>query len=369
MTQEVFSSGERFRGYVVERPIGRGGIGSIYLVRECQSDKRFALKILDPKVAESSPEYVKRFVREATIARKMQHPNLVAVRDSGYDKAKNVHFIVMDYVSGCTLRLAIAMGGAMPQNEALRVVICVALALAQGEQFGLVHRDIKPENIMIARDGSIKLVDLGVAKITGADSLMTMANTVLGTPSYISPEQACDSSSVDFRADIYSLGVIFFEMLSGRRPYECKNQSETLKFLMSSEPIPDIRTFVPDVSAKLSLLLKMMCEKNPAKRIASASVLLDALKRFGYDISPATTTVSSYSTPDGDKEFNYSEFSNVQRNDTLSFETQDEEIRSFINKRKRKKALNRCIAIAMSLLLMTALATMLLVVIARWTIP
>ena len=354
--KEVFSPGELFRGYKVERLIGRGGLGSIYLVRKCQSGTRYALKILDPMVASASPEYVKRFVREANIARKIQHPNLVAVHDSGYDKAKDVHFLVMDYVDGCTLRLALAMGGAMSQDEALRIVVCVASALVQGEQYGVVHRDIKPENIMIARDGSVKLLDLGVAKMTGADSLKTMAKTVFGTPNYISPEQARDSSSVDSRADIYSLGVVFFEMLSGRRPYECQNQADAIKFLNSPDSIPDIRTFAPDVNAKLALLLKMMCEKDRAKRIASASVFLDAVKRFGFDINLASTAAGGMLSLDDDVEFDYSAISRIQANETLSFETQDEEIRSFVDKMKHKKRLHRYVALVTALLLVAAIA-------------
>ncbi len=349
--KEVFSPGERFRGYMVKRPIGHGGMGSVYLVEERQSGVLYALKILNPTVVKANPEYVKRFLREANIARKIHHPNLVAVHDSGYDKARDVHFLVMDYVSGYTLRLAIAMGGAMAQDEALKIVVCVATALAQGEQYGVVHRDIKPENIMIARDGSVKLVDLGVAKITGTDSLRTMANTVFGTPSYISPEQARDSSSVDFRADIYSLGIVLFEMLSGRLPYVCQDQAEAVKFLNSPEPIPDIRTFAPGVSTKLSLLLKMMCEKDPSKRISSATALLEALKRFGYDINPATAFLSGKPFLEDDESFSYAAFSNAPVNDTLSFETRDEEIRGFVDKMKRRKARRRRFAWTMVILL------------------
>ena len=216
----LFQAGDFFRGYVIEKPIGEGGLGMVYLVRHRVLDTPFALKILNPKVAAQKPEYVKRFVREAKLASKIRHPNLVTVHDAGHDEDRGIYYLVMDYVQGSTLRQAIALGGGMTDKEAVRIISCVASALDAAQGFGLVHRDIKPENIMLMQDGTVKLIDLGVAKATRAiDSLKTMEKTVFGTPAYMSPEQAMDSSSVDVRSDIYSLGVVFFEMLCGRSPY------------------------------------------------------------------------------------------------------------------------------------------------------
>ena len=210
MTDEIFQTGENFRGYVIEKLLGKGGLGAVYLARHELMDQQFAIKILYPNVAREKPEYVRRFVREARIAAKISHPNLVSVHNVGYDNIKDVYFLVMDYVDGSDLRTAIAMGGAMDPREALRIVSSVAKALAAGEPYGIVHRDIKPENIMLTQDGHVKLVDLGVAKASGTDSLKTMAKTVFGTPNYISPEQAMNKEPIDERSDLYSVGVLMY---------------------------------------------------------------------------------------------------------------------------------------------------------------
>ena len=180
------TEGERFRGYVVERLLGSGGYGAVYLVRHEVMDTPFALKVLDPEVVANKPEYVKRFVREAKLASRLRHPSLVAVHDAGYDNERGLYYIVMDYVQGSTLREAIALEGTMDEREAVRIIGNVASALDAAGALGMVHRDIKPENIILTPDGSVKLIDLGVAKAgCEIDSVRTMANTVFGTPGYM----------------------------------------------------------------------------------------------------------------------------------------------------------------------------------------
>ena len=355
--EEIFSENENFRGYRIERLIGRGGLGAVYLAQHITLDGYFALKILDPETADEKPEYVKRFVREAKIASKIRHPNLVQVHDAGFDEAKGVYFIVMDYVSGSDLRTAIAMGGAMEPKEAVQIIAAVASALAAGEPFGMVHRDIKPENIMLAEDGSVKLVDLGVAKAKNTDSLVTISNTVFGTPNYISPEQAQDSSAVDARADVYSLGIVLYELLCGRRPYNCNSPSDVIAKLLSPEELPDIRTFKADVPQKLAVLLQLMCAKSPEKRIASASALLDVLKRFGYDTpSVKQTSVGLLASPKPQEQpVDYAEIAKTPANDTLSFETRDEEISKFVKRLKARRRIKR-IALAAAIALLAVAA-------------
>ncbi|MBQ6137754.1 MAG: serine/threonine protein kinase, partial [Kiritimatiellae bacterium] len=242
----VFMPGETFLGYTIERLLGEGGLGSVWLARHGMLDTLYAVKVLDRDVAKAKPEYVKRFVREAKLASKIHHPNLVAVHDAGYDDGRDVYYLVMDYVRGDTLRLALALGGPRPEGEAVEIILQIAGVLETSQQYGLVHRDLKPENIMVTPDGTVRLLDLGVAKVSNnMDSLRTMAASVFGTPSYIAPEQAVDSSTVDPRADVYSLGVILFELLSGRRPYDGKTPTDVLRQLLDSSPIPDVRDFAP----------------------------------------------------------------------------------------------------------------------------
>jgi len=353
--------GAKFLDYDVVSLLGKGGMSEVYLVRK--ADKCYALKMLLPDLARANPEFVKRFEREARIAIRLRHPNLVAVHDVGYDKEFGRHYLVMDYVDGYDLRSAIALGGAMEPKEAVDVVLAVASVLEAGECLGLVHRDIKPENIMVESDGTVKLLDLGVAKARGTDSLNTMQRTVFGTPNYISPEQAQDASKVDSRADVYSLGVVFYEMLSGKRPYECDKPGEVLAKLLSPEELPDVREKNPAVPEKLAAVLRLMLAKDPSKRIESASKLIAVLKSLGYDASerPARKP-GPVNTVQPD--FRYSSYSSAEANHTLSFETKDKEIQSFVaslKARRRNERILRWTAILLTALLVAVVVAKLVI--------
>lgn len=359
---DILTAGDNFRGYVVERLLGKGGLCEVYLVKHEMLDKCFALKVLSPNVASVNPEFVTRFVREAKIAAKIRHPNLVQVYDVGYDSARGLYFIVMDYINGWSLRMSVGMGGALKPDEAVRIVAAVAGALAAGEPFGVVHRDIKPENIMLENSGAVKLVDLGIAKAKGADSLVTMSHSVLGTPGYISPEQAQDASSVDFRADVYSLGIVFFELLCGRRPYASDKPKALMEFLTSDEPVMDVREINPSVPSKLSMIVKMMCAKKSSERLASASVVLDTLKRFGYakqvdgEDAPSTSQTAGQA---GSGDFDYRAYETKATVKTLSMDASEPDVQEFIKGLKRKRKLKKFLTVAAFVALAAALAALL----------
>lgn len=322
--------GDRFGNWIIERTLDKGGMGMVYLAYNPDLGKteKVALKVLDPAVAEKSAEFVKRFYQEASIVFKTHCPNLVAIHDAGRDAASGFYYIVMEYLGGGTLRDRMRSQGPISWREALSIIRPVALALAAVAKRKSVHRDIKPENIMFTADGEVKLADFGIAKAAQDDSnemLKTLPAQVFGTPAYMSPEQVKDASSVDARADIWSLGVVLFEMLAGARPYPAKNIVEVTGFLLSSKPFPDVRTFktpvahVPvrlptavtmatqptmvtqaissdtmpacpteaagpssrgttlDVPDAVSDLISRMCEKELAKRIATCEDVVSAI--------------------------------------------------------------------------------------------
>lgn len=363
MVEDVLKSGDKFRNYIIVRLLGKGGLGCVYLARHEMLDAYYALKVLSPQVAEESPQYMKRFVREARIATKIRHPNLVAVHDVGFDEKTGVYFLVMDYIQGNSLRLAIAMGGAMHHKEAVRIAAEVASALAAGAAFGIVHRDIKPENIMLEPDGKVRLIDLGVAKIVGADSIKTTTQTVFGTPDYISPEQAVDSSSVDARADIYSLGIVLFEMLCGKRPYEDESPSAVLKSLLSPKPIPDVRILNPKVPQKLAMLLQLMCAKDPANRIASSEALLETLGKFGYDVPNVDGSVYSQPVEERTQEIDFASLASGtvvrQETDEAQFDENDQIVSEFLESRRarhRRRKMRIAAVVVLILAIVAALA-------------
>ena len=347
---EIFRSGDKFRGYVVERLLGNGSLGAVYLVRHEVLDTVYALKALFPDVAKENADYVKRFLREAKIATRIRHPNLVAVYDCGYDEPRGLYYIVMDYVSGGDLRQALAFAGRFAPDRAVEVVLQVASALDAAQEYHVVHRDIKPENIMIQPDGTVKLVDLGIAKADGLrDSLCTEAESVFGTPAYVAPEQAVDASAVDVRADIYSLGVVLFEMIAGRVPYDGPNAPQILVQTLSTEPFPDIRDINPDVKPELAIIIRRMCVKERDRRIASPAALIEEFKKIGYRPKDTPTPGVKYghradSAPTVvsmrallEKGANTA----VVDGDPLAFETQDVEIQDFVDRLKRRKRMRK----------------------------
>ena len=364
-SRALFEEGEEFQGYVIERLLGKGGLGSVWLARHKMLDTLFAIKVLDPEVAEEQSEYVKRFVREAKLATKIRHPNLVAVHGAGFDEAKGVYFLVMDYVKGDTLRSTIAFGGVQDEKEAVRIILQVADVLAAAQRFGMVHRDLKPENIMLTQDGTAKLLDLGVAKISGGiDSLKTTAKTVFGTPAYISPEQAIDSSTVDSRADVYSLGIILFELLSGRRPYTGTTPTEVLQQLLDNSPIPDVRTFNDKVSPKVSAVLSLMCAKRAEDRMATPRDVIVAFARLGYALQQSGETEFAAEEDKASSGMVQDLIPDVSAQkqkpgDDFRLDTQDAEIRDFVSglrKKRRRQTVTWLVFAASIIFFLAALA-------------
>ena len=349
--EEVFRNGEKFRGYVVERLLGNGSLGAVYLVRHEILDTIYAMKVLFPEVAKENSDYVKRFLREAKIATRIRHPNLVAVHDCGYDEERGLYYLVMDYISGGDLRQALAFAGRFAPDRAVEVVLQVASALDAAQKYRVVHRDIKPENIMIQPDGLVKLVDLGIAKADDIkDSLCTEAESVFGTPAYVAPEQAIDASVVDVRADIYSLGVVLFEMIAGKVPFDGPNAPQILVQTLSSDPFPDIRDINPDVSPQLAVIIRRMCVKEPDRRIPTPAALIKEFEKIGYrlkglqaaaDVKFAHQADSAPTLVSMRSLIGKGEEASRGREETLSFETQDVEIQDFVNRVKRRKKLKK----------------------------
>ena len=357
---------------MVERLLGNGSLGAVYLVRHEVLDTVYALKALFPEVAKENEDYVKRFLREAKIATRIRHPNLVAVHDCGYDEARGLYYIAMDCVSGGDLRQALAFAGRFAPDRAVEVVLQVASALDAAQEYHVVHRDIKPENIMIQPDGTVKLVDLGIAKADGLrDSLCTEAESVFGTPAYVAPEQALDASAVDVRADIYSLGVVLFEMIAGRVPYEGPNAPQILVQTLSSDPFPDIRDMNPDVPPALAIVIRRMCVKECDRRIATPAALIAEFAKVGYRLKDR---------PSGNVKFNrraesaptvVSMRSLIEKGanaadssvDPLAFETEDVEIQDFVNRLKRRKRMRRMASWAV-----TAAAVLLALLFFAWIV-
>jgi len=345
--RDIFAPGEKFRGYVVERLLGKGGLGAVYLVRHEMLDTLFALKVLYPDVALENDSYVKRFLREAKIATRIRHPNLVAVHDCGYDEPRGLYYLVMDYVSGGDLRQAIAFAGRFEPDRSVEVIMQIASALEAAQKFRVVHRDIKPENIMIQPDGLVKLVDLGIAKSDDInESLNTRTESVFGTPAYVAPEQALDPADVDTRADIYSLGVVLFEMIAGKPPYDGPNAPEILAQTLSEEPFPDIRDFNADVNPLLAVLIRRMCVKERDRRIPDPTALLAEFAKLGYRLDRTANAHVQYAQAAETAPTVLSVKSVLDKlpadaNNTLSFDTDDAEIKKFVSTLKRRKALRR----------------------------
>ena len=284
--------GTRLGRYTVTSLLGTGGMGEVYLAQDTTLRRRVAIKLLPGQFARDDARRG-RFEREAHTASSLNHPNILTIHEIGEEAGR--HFIAMEYVDGESLRRHLA-GTRMETREALDVAQQVAAALAAAHEAGIVHRDIKPENIMIRRDGLVKVLDFGLAKltdhrdpaataapgieVTGPVDDHTAPGVVMGTASYMSPEQA-RGLPVDARTDTWSLGVVLYEMVAGRRPFEGATTTDILAVILHREP-PSLLLLRPDVPAELERIVEKALAKEREERYYSARDFAVDLKRLNH---------------------------------------------------------------------------------------
>jgi serine/threonine protein kinase len=281
--------------YLIEQLIKRGGMGAVYRGKHVLMDKTVAIKVLRPSLA-GDDVIVARFSREAKAASRISHPHAVTVTDFG-EAESGVVFLVMEYLDGRTLKDIIRSEGPMPLRRAVEITRQVSGALDAAHQQGVVHRDLKSDNIMLSQTNGgdwAKVLDFGIAKIQqpeGArDHDITAPNLVIGTPQYMSPEQCSQTGPIDARSDVYSLGVIIYEMLSGRVPFT--GESPTVIMMKQvQDPPPSILDARPDLPASVDRLIERALAKQPADRFQTAGELAAVLSKAADEIGAQASAV------------------------------------------------------------------------------
>ena len=280
MNDELLTVGAAFRGYRVLRRIGVGGTGEVYLARHETMGVDHAVKVIDRRQVEGDAEFQTRFFREVRIAARLRHPALVAVHDAGLDEVTGLYFVAMDYLPGGTVADELAKAHRFSIAKALGIARTVAEGLSALDEAGVVHRDVKPSNMLIATDGSVKLSDFGIARVTADARTITVTGVALGTPAYMPFEQIVDTHAVDGRADIYALGVSLYEMLTGVLPDGDLSTNRLLKKRIDGERIPDIRSVNSAIPGELAELIARMTEPDVNRRVRSPRELVAAFDRL-----------------------------------------------------------------------------------------
>ena len=269
--------------YHLDRELGRGGMATVYLATDLRHDRRVALKVLHPELSSAlGPD---RFLREIKLAARLNHPHIIPLFDSG--EAAGYLYYVMPVVEGETLRDRILREGRIPLDESLQIVRGIASALDYAHRQNIVHRDIKPENVML-QDGEAMVMDFGIAKALSAASNDTLTQTgmMVGTPAYVSPEQAAGDGVIDGRSDQYSLACVLYEMISGRKPFVGATAQATLSKRFS-DPVPSLRSVHSETTEEVETAL-------------SRAMAKEAKDRFGTTMEFAKALIATHlSTPDG----------------------------------------------------------------------
>ena len=293
---QIFS-GEEIGVYRLMDEVGRGGMGTVYLAYDTRLKRKAALKLLPSRLI-NNPERIRRFQREARAASALNHPNIITIYDFGEENGRN--YIASEFVEGRTLRDYVGDPD-LTLNEIIDVAVQVVRALEAAHSAGIVHRDIKPENIVVRPDGYVKVLDFGLAKLTERESgddnaaedaswrgldFETQAGMVLGTVNYMSPEQA-RGQTVDERSDLFSFGVVLYELIAGRRPFVGKTWNHTLLAIMDTEP-PPIQRFAKGAPAGLQQILRKALANNRERRYQNARELLDDLEALQAELTANT---------------------------------------------------------------------------------
>lgn len=252
-------------------------MGHVYKARHREEGHLVALKVLAPLLS-ASPEFVARFEREARIAASLDYRNVVTVRDSGFDEASGRHFIAFEYVEGTDLEDATAKGP-LSERQCVQVARALTKALRHVHEHGLIHRDVKPANVMVSSDGVLKLADLGLAASVeeSGTHLTRTAGVVVGTPNYMSPEQATGRADIDARSDLYSLGLTLYRLATGRQPFRGDTPTRQVNARLETE-CPDPRGRVPELSAAFAELISRLTARDRRDRFQDAKEVILALR-------------------------------------------------------------------------------------------
>jgi serine/threonine protein kinase/cephalosporin-C deacetylase-like acetyl esterase len=288
--------GQTLSHYRVEKVLGRGGMGDVYLAEDTKLTRKVAVKILPADMA-ASEQRKQRFLREARTASALNHPNIVTIYDMGVAVVEGVErdFIVMEYVEGKPLSQVIPSEG-LPLDIALRYATEISDALSGAHEVGVVHRDIKPANIMVSKKDQIRVLDFGLAKLvepsevdesapTLSAALRTEEGTVLGTAAYMSPEQA-EGKATDARSDVFSFGSVLFEMFTGRRPFQGDSQISVRMAILSESP-PSLRSLRKEAPKDMERIVSRCLEKNKEERYASGKELHEEILRYRSELAGA----------------------------------------------------------------------------------
>lgn len=270
----------RIGRYTIESELGKGGMGKVYLARDPVIGRNVALKVISirPDLSEEEAgQYRERFLREAQAAGALIHPNIVAVHDIGLDAATDCPYIVMEHVPGQDLKKVILSRAPLSPEESVGIVVQIAQALDYAHRRGIVHRDIKPANVLITDQGRVKITDFGVARLPGSD--LTRSDQFVGSPGFMSPEQL-QGAAVDGRADLFSLGVILYELLTGKAPFEGGTVSEVL-YRITTQPAEPPSEAHPSVSPDFDRVLEKALAKDPAGRFQSGRDMIAVLAPLG----------------------------------------------------------------------------------------
>jgi serine/threonine protein kinase len=277
--------------YRLVRPLGSGGMADVFLAHDSILDRNVALKVMSTRYA-SDDEFVERFKREAQSAAALSHPNIVSIFDRGASE-DGTYYIAMEYLPGGTLKDRIMRKGALPARTAAAVALQIAEALQAAHERGVIHRDIKPHNILITESGDVKVTDFGIAR-AASSSTMTRTGSILGTAHYISPEQAM-GEHVGPSSDLYSLGVVLYEMLTGELPYDADTPlGIAMKHVNGHLRQP--KEVNPSVPAGINAITCRLLAKDPEDRYASDAELIEDLERVATGLGPASATTEMMAT-------------------------------------------------------------------------